>query len=240
MRILDNPFEKDSAAGENEIAKTATDPSQNPENPSIPNFTILSPRIPETEHFPFFIRENPFETAETVNSNLTSLKLRVLPINSQVTDQSVSSLADSAFFGGKKDRKQYVSEKQSAVAVPRIYNKKMTAALQFKISDLKKSNCCNSHCTLKFDQSGVMQLRKSFWGTPEHPSKSEEQKTFISKMLVKWGTWRSETDMQFGYFYKDSPICSRAFEVLLPISKNRMINVRDDIRSKGEYFFRGC
>ena len=58
----------------------------------------------------------------------------------------------------------------------------------------------------------------------------------ISKWLVKWADRSTDGSIKFRYFFENQSICYRAMENLLPVSKNRMIQIRNDIKSQGTFF----
>ena len=239
MKILPSPFEKTGATQNTRISNPRPDNSNPPQN------TLILETQPGAENsgsaastgFPVF-KPSPFEQSVTPTSSLSQITDRIIAKNPQIGVNSINSLAAPSFLSGKQKRKEYVSVKRKKPEIPRVANKKLQVNLSFDISELRKKACCALNCTYFFDKTGVLDVRTLYWGTLENPTKCHEQNSWVSKQLVKWSTFTANKPVKFQYLYKSRPICATAFQHLLPIGKNRMIKLREDIKQLGKFFSR--
>ena len=240
MKLLPNLFEDPEETGHNDILPGGSVSEKNTSNPDIQGFgssgSNPSGNCETLENSAFILKKNIFEDSEHELPELQAISSQIRPKNAQIGMQSVDSLANGAFLTGKKTRKPYVSQIRGSVGPPRESSKKQKVNLNFSIAELKRKPCCTSHCSVKFTPSGVSEIRTTFWGTLQHPTKSEEQKSMISKWLVKWADRSTGGSIKFRYFFENQSICYRAMENLLPVSKNRMIQIRNDIKTQGTFF----
>ena len=166
-------------------------------------------------------------------NSLNSLQDRILPKVAQYIPNQVDFLTKKDFFTDKKSRKPYDSNKRQKTTGP--LNKKQRAALEVNITKLKNTPCCHKHCCQLFTSAKVLEIRTQFWGQIAHPTKSEEQKTFISNQLAKWMFTGNGSNLLFRYFYYDKEICAVAYEKLLPVAHGRLFAIRQDIKKFGEF-----
>ena len=107
MKLRPSAFEQARQTAHNQISLGVQEVQQDRQNPLIRVFDPLPP-VQIIENAPqvlprFFLRPSAFETTSERNSQLDALNTRIRPINSQVSEQSLSSLADTNFFTGKKN-----------------------------------------------------------------------------------------------------------------------------------------
>ena len=137
-----------------------------------------------------------------------------------------------------KKKRVWFCKKKKKPEIPRVANKKLQVNLSFDISELRKKRVAHSIALIFFDKTGVLDVRTLYWGTLENPTKCHQQNSWVSKQLVKWSTFTANKPTKFQYIYKSRPICATAFQHLLPIGKNRMIKLREDIKQLGKFFSR--